>query len=835
MRTTIDYGIDLGTTNSEIAVLREMKPEVIQSSKLVGSLITPSAVSIDRKGRVHVGHEAYQRHWHDPDNAKTEFKLSMGQGERGRQFFAASGRQMLPEELSAEVLKSLKADVRSRTGEEITAAVITVPAAFEVDQCDATRKAAELAGLVSSPLLQEPVAAALAHGFDKINENTFWIVYDFGGGTFDAAVIQVRDGLIQVVNHAGDNYLGGQRIDWDIVNKKLVPRLTKQYALTDFRRGTLKWTSAMAKLKMAAEQAKIEVSRKQQATLICFDPPLCQDEKGQVVDFEYELTPNDVEEIVSPYIAQTINLTKRALAESNLSAHNIEKIIMVGGSSLFPWLRDRLNAEFGIPLDFSIDPITVVAQGAAIFAGTQKLKAVHGEMPAGSFEIDLEYEPMGSDTDPPVGGRIIRPEGASMEGYTIEFVEARSQWRSGKIALNKEGTFITEVHAEQGKKCEFLIELCDPKGTKQQIVPDRFSYTVGVVMTRPILTHSIGVAMANNIPDFFFEKRDTLPATKRHFYYTTRPVQKGQSTDLIRIPFIEGENRKLADRNDHIGSLEIYSDMVQRDVPTGSEVEVTATIDESRNITSKAYIPILDQSFEKVINYIKRPDTETLPKLRKDFDAEKERLEEARQKAHHADSPEAEKALERIEQEQIIEQVESLSEASEGDLNAVPQFQNRLVELREAIDDVENALEWPFLTQQTERVLDDTRQLVNECGESDDKASLKMLEADMQRAIDTGDPDLLRKHNEKIEAVGIQIIVRQPETWVRWLEYCESRKTSMENISQAEQLFDQAHHAINNNDVEVLKAAVRQLLALLPKEEQEIHGYGSTIIRLKDL
>jgi len=838
MRTTIDYGIDLGTTNSEIAIFREMKPEVIPNSRRVGSLITPSAVWIDRKSRVRVGHDAYEKYWDDSDNAKIEFKLLMGQGEKGKQAFPASGQEKLPEELSAEVLKSLKADVRSYTGEEITVAVITVPAAFEVDQCDATRKAAELAGFISSPLLQEPVAAALAYGFDKIDENVFWMVYDFGGGTFDAAIIQVRDGLIQVVNHAGDNYLGGQRIDWDIVEKKLIPELTKQYVLTDFRRGdNPDWKSAIAKLKMAAEQAKIEVSRKQQASLIWFDPPLCQDEKGQVVDFEYELTPEDVEEIISPYIARTFNLSKKALSESNLSPQNIEKVIMVGGSSLFPWLRDKLSAELGIPLDFSIDPITVVSQGAAIFAGTQKLKGIGVEVPAGSFKIDLEYEPIGSDTDPPVGGRVVHPKGTSLEDYTIEFVETTSQWRSGKIVLKENGTFMTEVHAETGRKCDFLIELCDPKGAQQQTVPDRFTYTVGVVMTKPILTHSIGVAMANNRPDFFFEKGDTLPDTQRRIHYTTRPVRKGQKGDIIRIPFIEGENQKLADRNDHIADLVIKADdpKVHRDVPVGSDVEITIHIDESRIITSKAYIPILDETFEKVIEYDDKK-TETVDELQENFNREKKRFEEACQKARHVSNPEAEKVLERIEQEQITEEVQSLSEASEGDLCAAPQFQNRLVELREAIDDVENAIEWPVLIQEAERTLVDTRQFVNASGEPDEKTNLRMLEDDMQKVIDSGDPELLRRHIEKIESVGIQVALRRPEIWISWLEYCEGRKSSMENISQAEQLFDQARRAINNDEIESLKAAVRQLLGLLPEEQQqEIPGYSGTTIRLRDL
>lgn len=221
-RTTIDYGIDLGTTNSTIAVLHGTVSEVIPSREpgQFGSVVTPSAIWYDKRGKQYVGGVARAHQIDDEENAAVEFKLRMGQ--QCQKTFRRSGRKMLPEEMSAEVLKVLRRDVQD---ENITAAVITVPAAFELPQCEATRRAAELAGFSLSPLLQEPVAAALAYGFQSAANKVFWLVYDFGGGTFDAAVIQVRDGVIQVVNHAGDNYLGGKNIDWDIVEKLLIPRL----------------------------------------------------------------------------------------------------------------------------------------------------------------------------------------------------------------------------------------------------------------------------------------------------------------------------------------------------------------------------------------------------------------------------------------------------------------------------------------------------------------------------------------------------------------------------------------------------------------------------------
>jgi len=824
-RATIDYGIDLGTTNSSVAVLDGTEPDVIPNKN--GASFTPSAVYIDKRGQLHVGQEAKQRVYSDQGNAKAEFKLQMGKGKRFK--FEQSNREMSPEELSAEVLKSLKADVQQNKGENIQSVVITVPAAFEVDQCDATRKAAELAGFTQGPLLQEPVAAALAYGFQDVSDNVFWMTYDFGGGTFDAAVIQVRDGIIQVVNHAGDNYLGGQRIDWDIVEKRLIPKLTEKYKLSDFRRGNSKWLGAIAKLKGAAEEAKIEVCRKKEPVTIWIED-LCEDENGQSVDFEYELTPDEVKEIISSYVTRSINLCKQAIEESGLKGHNIEKILMVGGTTLIPWLRERVQNELEIKLEFSIDPITAVARGAAIFAGTQKQKGIEVEISEGSFKIELEYEPMGSDTEPTVGGRIIHPDGASVEGYTIEFVENKSQWRSGKTNLTKDGVFETEVHADKGRKCEFIIELCDTSGTQLKTVPERFNYTVGMVITNPPITHNLGVAMANNQPDFFFEKGTPLPARMRKIHHTAFAVRKGQKGDLIRIPVIEGKNKRRADRNDLLGCLEIQSDYLKRDIPAGSDVEITIYMDESRILTTKAYIPILDEEFEKVINFEK--EKENIRELKDSFENEKKRLGEARKKAISTNSLKAQEALAKIESENMLENVKSLSEASEGDDGAVPEFQNQLTDLKTAIDAVEDALEWPSFLAEIEEKVKGTKQIVNQYGDASEKAKFSGLEGDVQKAIDSGDSDVLRRYIEELQTFGFQVLSRQDVFWVGLFQNLVQQKSSMKDTHQAEQLIAQGRSALNRNDIEGLKAVVRQLIGLLPvdKQQQAMRGYGSTIV-----
>src|ERR1700674_283067 len=225
-RNTIDFGIDLGTTNSEIAFVDKGQVHVIRNG--FRDEITPSAVRIDRKGSIIVGKLAFNQRVDDKENTHTQFKRLMGSQQVLS--FPSSGRQMKPEEVSAEVLKSLRQDVLREIGEEISASVITIPALFEIPQCDATRRAAELAGISCSPLLQEPIAAALAYGFQAESLDGFLLVYDLGGGTFDASLIQSSEGRLKVIDHAGDNFLGGKDFDEALLDL-FVQTLTRDFGL----------------------------------------------------------------------------------------------------------------------------------------------------------------------------------------------------------------------------------------------------------------------------------------------------------------------------------------------------------------------------------------------------------------------------------------------------------------------------------------------------------------------------------------------------------------------------------------------------------------------------
>ena len=409
------------------------------------------------------------------------------------------------------MLKSLRADVQQRTGEVVEASVITVPAAFELHQCDATKKAAQLAGFRESPLLLEPTAAALAFGFQADQEKAYWLVYDFGGGTFDATIIKSEEGTIHVVNSGGDNFLGGSNIDWAIVEKLLAPKAAKEFGLNDFTRGNKKWKRAFNKLKHNAEIAKIDLSRNLRTTL---ETCKFEDDSGEEIEFECELTRDEVVGIVEPIILRSVEISKRVLKEQKLGKDAIKKVILVGGPTLAPYFREILSAKLGIPLDHSVDPLTVVARGAAVFAGAQRLKArVTAPLAVGEYQLDLakSFKPVGLESAPMVGGKVSGTSAQDFTGFTLELVNTKGQWRSGKISLRPDGVFVASLHAEKGERNTFTVVLYDVSGRKQKIKPDTLTYTIRTPPPEQPLINSMGIALANNEYDKLFEKGHGLP------------------------------------------------------------------------------------------------------------------------------------------------------------------------------------------------------------------------------------------------------------------------------------------------------------------------------------
>jgi molecular chaperone DnaK len=830
-RETIDFGIDLGTTNSSIAMWRtDGQVEVLKNP--LGSQSTPSAVYEGRQGRQLVGPEAKEQMKVDPENVHTEFKQQMG---RSTTFsFPVSGRAMKPEELSAEVLKSLKGDVQRRLNENLNAAVITIPAAFDKSEIYATNKAAELAGFLASPLCLEPVAAALAYGHQNASEDGFWLVFDFGGGTFDAAVVQLKDEEFQVVNHHGDNYLGGKLIDWAIVDQLVIPAVQKEFNLPDFGRQNddPKIRTAISALKLATEKAKMQLSTSDTAWVEIDDLRLSS--TAERMPFDFELNRSDVNRMAEPYILRAVQLCRAALKEKRLGPQDMQRLILVGGPTQMPIFREMLadkNIGLGIPLEYSVDPMTVVAQGAAIFARTQKFRppkrSTDSDPGARKIVIELEYEPAGADDQPPVAGRLILPDGQAPEGYTIEF--SKSDWRSGRIRVSSEGAFLTQLIAERGENV-YAIEVQDTTGTVQKASPDRISYLRKAMFKEIPLSHSIAVEKSDNTIDLLFEKGLPLPLKKARTYQQSVHVSKDNPDTAIRIPLVEGSNIR-ADRNMRIGCLEITSDKIKRDVPVGSDVEFTLSIDASNRMTATAYIPVLDQEFEETIDHTKR-EVE-IDRVKQYAEAEIARFNATVEKVSKVGDEAAAEALENIRDQHLVEQVEEAMNLPDSPENKSA-LTHHIRNLRVAIDEVEYALEWPVLVidaqynrEWAEKVID------SKYANPDEKTLFSRLCQQHDQALEKRDSDLLRRVNSEFDDLYWDIFRRNPGFWVNQFEKLKDSRTRMTDPGLADELINQGRRSIDNDDLDGLKSAVRQLYKLLPRDEaqtiQNAARKGSTV------
>ena len=349
-------GIDLGTTNSCVAVIEGGEPTVIANTE--GSRTTPSVVGFSKDGERLVGQIAKRQAVANPDNTVISIKTKMGSNTKVK----ANGKDYTPQEISSMILAKLKADAEKYLGEKVQKAVITVPAYFTDAQRQATKDAGKIAGLEVLRIINEPTAAALAYGLDKgeqANDQKI-LVYDLGGGTFDISVLEIADGVFQVLATAGNNRLGGDDFDERIM----------KYLISEFKAETGIDLSndkmAMQRLKEAAEKTKIELSGVTSSTVSL--PFITADQTGPK-HLEKTITRAKFESMIEDLVKETITLTQKALNDAKLSKNDVAKIIMVGGSTRVPMVLEEVKKFIGKDPFTGINPDECVAIGAAIQAG----------------------------------------------------------------------------------------------------------------------------------------------------------------------------------------------------------------------------------------------------------------------------------------------------------------------------------------------------------------------------------------------------------------------------------------------------------------------------------
>ena len=701
MRNKIDYGIDLGTTNSAIARMENGVPTIKKSDTLKDTV--PSCVHFNKRQDILVGDTAFNVMKNDNTRAlktfekgKTntfiEFKRTMGTTHTYE--CPNMNKDLTSEELSAEVLKKLKSFIQD---ENISSIVITVPAKFLNPQNEATMKAAKLAGFKHVQLLQEPVAAATAYGLGSFSKDGYWLVFDFGGGTFDAALVKSDEGILSVKDTDGDNWLGGKNLDEAIVDEIIIPKLQSNYAIDSIVEDIYKKQILRDAIKHYAEEIKIEMSFKDSINYIS---PLGSlpftDENGEEPEIEVDLTQNELEKVIGPYFQKAIDITKELLKRNNLKGTDLGALILVGGPTYSPILRRMLKEQVTDKVDKSVDPMTVVAKGAALFASTISVSEEVKEETRDKtkLQLDIKYEATTIALDELVNIKVLKDKttGKFPDKIYADVVRFDGAWSSGKRLISEKATII-EVLLVEGRSNSFEINVYDDTGGKLECQPYQFSILQGIggLDGMQVLPYHIGIGKY-----FRSEEKDLFKAIPNleknkpikngltgviNGNKTRSTIRPGISGDKIRIPIYQGDygadgtNPLL---NNLIREVVITGEDIPSVLPEGSEVDITVKVDSSQVMHFTAYFPVLDHSIELEIEINK-----TEPPKESKLSDEISNAKRTAQKVNATDVVDKLDALEK--------QLSNDKGSADGRLKIMDGFRKIIL----LLDDHEKAARWP--------------------------------------------------------------------------------------------------------------------------------------------
>ncbi|GAA4342125.1 Hsp70 family protein [Flaviaesturariibacter amylovorans] len=606
----INFGIDLGTTNSLIARFEGGSVQVFKNPRAHRETL-PSVVAF-RGDRTLVGDKAQELIAKDPANVIGSFKRKMGTDES--YFVPATVSFVTPIELSAAVLKELKSFVH--TGEAVERAVITIPASFDTIQSNATKKAGYAAGFTEVVLLQEPIAAALAYFNEskrELPESGNWLVYDLGGGTFDVALVSIVNGELRVVDHEGNNFLGGIDFDHLLIEELIVPelvRLTGNAAIGEELRNR---DGALEKLfyilLYKAEAAKKELSTAD-STEIEFNIP------GQEEEVVLTLRRADLERLLHDRIAGTTDLIAAILKRNALAPAQVERIILVGGSTYIPYVRRLVAERTGITPAFDADPTTAIAVGAAYYAGSRLAAAGSATATAPDVATPSAEAPEGAKARriksvfPTVSSEeeelfMAMPEEGDFSGLSYRITRNDGGFDSG---LRPVGTRISEfLPLQKGAPNSFTLTFTDASGNTVpvahgpiEIMQGKFN-VAGQPLPNDICLEVDDIENNRTKLQVLFERNALLPLKKTIYKEITRTIPKG-SPEVLVINVLEGTRHSRPHSNLVIGVIEIKGADLKSDLVKGSDVEIRVEMNESRDLSISAFLAMSEQEFKNVFS-----------------------------------------------------------------------------------------------------------------------------------------------------------------------------------------------------------------------------------------
>lgn len=803
-------GIDLGTTNSAICSFDGEKIHLYKSPEQHD--VTPSAIFIDRRGNKYVGSRAYNSAAKNPDNAAVLFKRLMGTSTPVK--LTAVNLTMTPEECSAEVLRALFGYLPEEIrGDGETGTVITVPAAFNQMQKDSTMAAADAAGLGRVALMQEPVAAVMSVMRQRKNDGVF-VVYDLGGGTLDIAIAESIGGRVNLLAHGGIAMCGGRDFDRILFDNVVKPWLLENFDLPEDLAANPQFKSLMRMATWAAEKAKIDLSQKEETVLSLPETELgVRDLAGEEIYIDITIDRKRYDMLIAPKVEESIQSARETLEKAGLSPHDVERIVFVGGPTHYKPLRDKVAFELGVAPSTDVNPMTAVAEGAAVFAESidwasqsRGRKSARGALSAGGG-LDLSFNYIARTPEPKA--KIVAKLSRAPAGVEFQIDSLDTGWSSGRVAL-KDGASIELSLTKPGDNT-FKVFVFDSNGAPVTLGEDKIviARTAASIDAIPA-SHSIGVEARDKVGgrlvlDYLVREGDQLPKKGKKTFKAGESLKAG-SAGSIKFKLWEGEISDPINDNRFIGMFEIKaSDFDDGVITAGAELICEYEVLDSGNIQLEVSVPSISGSFKSGRNYYSSQEgkidyTNQSKNIQEQSENALGRLEEM---ASKVDDPRLEQAREKLEQAGTIKAGETDPETAKQAMDNVQEAKRLLALTRkEHLKDIRQL--------ELDRTVDFFEKTIRQHARPTEATSFDSLVKTAQRAIENNSRDF-ESHLDDLRGRNFMILWRQDWFVIDRFKWLAQDTYLFADLREHAQLVTVGAEALKTNDIDKLRAVVAHL------------------------
>jgi len=807
-------GIDLGTTNSAICSYDGSETRIWKSPEQ--NDVTPSAIYIDRRGNKYLGKRAYDSAPHSPDNAATLFKRLMGTSTPVH--LSAVNLTKTPEECSAEVLKVLFGYLTEEIrNDPNTGTVITVPAAFNQMQKNATMQAANMAGLGNVALMQEPVAAVMSVMRARSSDGMF-LIYDLGGGTLDIAIAESTAGRVNLLANGGIAVCGGRDFDRVLVDNVVRPWLLENFDLPEDFTVNPSFKSLIRLSAWATERAKIELSAREDTVISLSETEArVRDLNGNEIYLDIPLQRDIYDKLIAERVDESINSAQDILTKAGLTPHDLERIVFVGGPTNYKPLRDKVAFELGIPGNTDVNPMTAVAEGASLFAESidwnsqnRSRKDTRGKISSGS-NLDLSFNYIARTPD--VKSKIaVQLAGETASGSEFQIDSVDTGWTSGRLPL-VHGVTIDVTLTKKGENI-FKVFVFDSVGgpialKKNKIIITRTAATVEAIPA----SYSVGIEVLEKLGgrptlDYLVRSGDSLPKKGKKIFKAAESLKSGASGS-INLKLWEGEIEDPITDNRPIGVLKISgSDFDDGVIPAGADIECDFEILDSGNIKLEISVPSIGGTFHSGKNFYSRQEgqldyTDASVMVVEEGERTLGRIEEINEVI---DDKKLDQARQKLESAVSLDPEEVETENTQEAMEKVFEARKLLAQVRkEHLKEIRQI--------DLDSVMSFFDEYVREYARSSEASSFDNLAKTAQKSIDRNDNDF-ENHLDDLRGKNGEILHRQDWFIVERFKSMANSPHLFADKHRFEELSQIGAQLMRSDDIEKLRAVVYELYSI---------------------